>query len=78
MYDLGLTLRTSSCLGHLQCDNVDCDFLTGVHRSTPVNETGWEGISEKPFDVGSNLPLGSILDCKVYKIPPLCVMMVLL
>lgn len=65
-----LTSGTSSCLGHLRCENGDCDFLTRVHRTTSVNETVWDRISDKPFDVGSTPPVASTLVCKVCKAPP--------
>lgn len=72
MNDVGLSFRTSSCLGHLRCDNVDCDFFTRAHRTTPVNETEWEGIADKPFDIRSDIPSGSTVVCKVCKVPPVC------
>lgn len=72
MNDLSLTFRTSSCLGHLGCDNRDCDFHTRVDLTTLVNETKWEGISDRTFDVGSIPSSGSIVVCKVCKVPPPC------
>ena len=51
--DMGLTFRSSSCLGHLKCINVDCDYVTRVHRTSMANETEWEGVSSITFDVGS-------------------------
>lgn len=70
--DLGLTFHTSSCLGHLPCDNIDHNFLTRVHQTTPVNETKWEEIFERPFDVGSNHPSRSTVICKLCKVLPIC------
>ena len=73
MNDFHLTFRTSSCLGHLRCDNVACDFLSRVHRTTSVNETDWDGICDKPFPVGTNPPLDSTLVCSICKVPPTCI-----
>jgi hypothetical protein len=70
--DFGLIFRTSSCCGHLRCENVDCDYLTRVHRTTAVNETEWDGVSSFVFDVGTNPPRDSTLVCKCCKVPPSC------
>ena len=37
--DLKLLFCTSSCLGHLRCDNPACDYLQRDHKSSKVNET---------------------------------------
>ena len=71
--DLKLLFRTSSCLGHLRCDNPACDYLRRDHRTSRVNETEWEGLSEKVFDVGSKPPTGSTVVCKSCNVPPTCV-----
>jgi hypothetical protein len=70
--NLGLIFRTSSYCGHLQCENVECDFLTCVHRTATVNETEWDGVSSFVFDVRYNPPKGSTLVCKCCKVPPSC------
>jgi hypothetical protein len=36
--DMGLTFRSASCVGHLRCDNQDCEYLSRVHRTSQVNE----------------------------------------
>jgi hypothetical protein len=36
--DMGLTFRSTSCVGHLWCDNQDCEYLSRVHRTSQVNE----------------------------------------
>jgi len=71
--DLKLLFRTSSCLGHLRCDNPTCEYLQRDHRTSTVNETEWEGLSEKLFDVGSKPPIGSTVVCKSCNVPPTCV-----
>ena len=71
--DLKLLFRTSSCLGHLRCDNPACDYLRRDHRTSRVNETEWEGLSEKVFEVGSKPPTGSSVVCKSCNVPPTCV-----
>jgi hypothetical protein len=37
--DIGLTFRTSSCVGHLRYNNEDCEYLSRVHHTYPLNET---------------------------------------
>ena len=71
--DLKLLFRTSSCLGHLRCVNHACDYLQRDHMTSKVNETEWEGLSEKVFDVGSKPPDGSIVVCKSCNVHPTCV-----
>ena len=69
--DLKLLFRASSCLGHLRCDNRDCEYLQRDHKTSKVNETKWEGLSEKLFEVGSKP--GSTVVCKSCNVPPTCV-----
>jgi hypothetical protein len=38
-----------------------------------VNETEWEGLSKKLFEVGSKPPTGSTVVCKSCNVPPTCV-----
>jgi hypothetical protein len=47
--DTGLTFRSASCVGHLQCDYRDCEFLSRVHRTSQVNEMEWDGFTTTPF-----------------------------
>ena len=71
--DLKLTFRSSSCLGHLRCDNVKCEYLTRDNRTSVLNETEWDGKSEKLFEVGSKPPQSSTVVCKSCSTPPTCV-----
>ena len=71
--DLNLTFRTSSCLGHLRCDNADCEYLNRDQRTTPVKETEWDGISKKLFAVEDKPPGGSTVVCKSCNTPPTCI-----
>jgi hypothetical protein len=32
--DMGLTFRSASYVGHLRCDNQDCEYLSRVHRTS--------------------------------------------
>jgi hypothetical protein len=57
----------SSCLGHLQCDSVDCDYLTCTHHTLLVNKIVCDGISSFTREVRSEPPKGSIV-CKVCKV----------
>ena len=38
-----------------------------------VNETEWEGLSEKVFEIGSTPPTGSTIVCTTCNVPPTCV-----
>jgi hypothetical protein len=31
--DMGLTFRSTSCVGHLRCDNQDCEYLSRVYHT---------------------------------------------
>ena len=45
--DLRLLIRASFCLGHLRCNNHNSEYLHRDHMTFRVNETEWEGLSEK-------------------------------
>jgi hypothetical protein len=47
--DMGLTFRSTSCVGHLHCDNQDCEYLNHVHRTSQVNEMERDGFTTTPF-----------------------------
>jgi hypothetical protein len=32
--DMGLMFRSASCIGHLRCDNQNCEYLSHVHRTS--------------------------------------------
>ena len=72
MNDMGLSFRMSSCLGHLQCTNDHCNYVSRVHKPTPANETEWDGASYVPFDVDSPPPKNSTVLCKLCQTPPSC------
>jgi hypothetical protein len=71
--DMGLTFRSASCVGHLRCDNQDCEYLSRVHRTSQVNEMEWDGFTTTPFQVGCQPPCQSSIICKIYKTPPACI-----
>jgi hypothetical protein len=50
--DMGLTFRSTSCVGHLRCDNQDCEYLSRVHRTSLVNEMEWDDFTITSFQVG--------------------------
>ena len=54
--DAGLTFRMSSCIGHIQCNNSSCAYLSRIHRTAPTNNTEWKGSTTTPFTVGSPPP----------------------
>jgi hypothetical protein len=69
--DMSLTFRTSTCIGHLRCENQDCKYTSRIHRSSPVNEREWDGFTVTIIPVGQPAPAGSTLVCKIYKVPPI-------
>jgi hypothetical protein len=70
---MGLTFRTSSCVGHLRCNNDDCKYLSRVHHTYPLNETEWDGSTPTSFLAGGQPPSASSILCKICKTPPSCV-----
>jgi hypothetical protein len=71
--DMSLTFRTSTCIGHLRCENQDCEYTSRIHRTSSVNEWEWDGFTMTPIPVGQPAPEGSTLVCKICKVPPICV-----
>jgi hypothetical protein len=69
--DMSLTFRTSTCIGHLRCENQDCEYTFRIHRTSPVNERKWDGFTVTTIPVGQPAPAGSTLVCKIGKIPPI-------
>ncbi len=68
--DCGLVFRRSTCAGHLECQNDDCDFL--VRNPGTRNCMQWVGQVATPFNVGASPPEGSSFHCKICFHPPSC------
>jgi hypothetical protein len=43
--DMSLTFCTSTCIGHLRCENQDCKYTSRIHRTSPVNERESDGFT---------------------------------
>jgi hypothetical protein len=71
--DMSLTFRTSTCIGHLRCENQDCEYTSRIHRTSPVNERDWDGFTVTTIPVGQPALAGSSLVCKICKVPPICI-----
>ncbi len=71
--DVGLAFRSSTCVGHLQCQNPSCDYLQRAHRTSKVNDTEFEGFTKDPFPLSGIVPSGSTLVCRICKEPPKCI-----
>ena len=71
--DFGLSFRSSSCVGHLRCNNKECEYLIRRPRIFEVNETEFEGCTLQAFVVDQAPPTESTLVCKVCKEPPSCI-----
>jgi hypothetical protein len=71
--DMGLTFCSFSCVGHLRCDNQDCEYLNHVRCTSQVNEMEWDGFTTISFQIGCQPPSQSSIICKICKTPPACV-----
>ena len=71
--DVRLTFCTSTCIGHLRCENQECEYTTCIHCTSSVNEREWDGFTVTTFPIGQPAPVGSTLVCKICKVPPICV-----
>jgi hypothetical protein len=71
--DVGLAFRSSTCVGHLQCQNPSCDYLQRAHRTSKVNDTEFDGFTKEPFPLSGIVPSGSTLVCRICKQPPKCI-----
>ena len=70
--NLNLIFRSSICVGHLQCQNPECDYLKRSCRMLALNDMGFDGFSKEPFAVSGPPLSGSTLVCKICKEPPKC------
>ena len=71
--NMSLTLRTSTCVGHLYCENQDCEYTSRIHNTSLVNKLEWDGFTMMKILVGQPTPTGSSLVCKICKILPVCI-----
>jgi hypothetical protein len=71
--DVGLAFRSSTCVGHLQCQNLSCDYLQRAHRTSKVNDTEFDGFTKESFPLSGIVPSGSTLVCRICKEPPKCI-----
>jgi hypothetical protein len=71
--DVGLAFRSSTCVGHLQCQNPSCDYLQRTHRTSKVNDTEFEGFTKDPSPLSGIVPSGSTFVCRICKEPPKCI-----
>ena len=70
--NLNLTFRSSICIGHLQCQNLECDYLKRSYRTSTLNDMEFDGFSKESFAVSGPPLFGSTLVCKICKEPPKC------
>jgi hypothetical protein len=71
--DMSLTFRTSTYIGHLRCENQNCEYTSRIHRTSLVNEQEWDGLTMTTIPVGQPAPTELSLVCKIYKVPPVCI-----
>ena len=65
--DFGLSFRSSSCVGHLRCNNKECEYLIRRPRIFEVNETEFEGCTLQAFVVDRPPPTDSTLFARCVK-----------
>jgi hypothetical protein len=71
--DMSLAFRTSTCVGHLHCENHDCEYTSRIHRTSLVNEMEWDGLTSTTFPVGQPTLVGSSLVSKICKVSLICI-----
>jgi hypothetical protein len=71
--DLNLTFRSSTCIGHLRCENHDCEYTSRIHRTFPINEREWDGFTVTTILVGQPTPARSSFVYKICKVRPVCI-----
>ena len=64
-----LKFRKSYYIGHLVCENSQCEYLK---RASKKNEVEWSGYTVIPFTTSGCPPKQSTLVCMVCKMPPTC------
>jgi hypothetical protein len=70
---LNLTFRTSTCIGHLRCENLDCEYTARIHRTSLVNEMEWVGFTPTTFLARLAALDGSSVVYKICIVPPICI-----
>jgi hypothetical protein len=71
--DMSLMFRTSTCVGHLRCENLDCEYTSRIHCTSLVNELEWDGFTVTTIPIGQPVPAGSSLVCKICIVPSVCI-----
>ena len=70
--NLNLTFCSSICVGHLQCQNPECDYLKRSCKTLALNDMEFDGFSKESFVVRGPPPIRSTLVCKICKDAPKC------
>ena len=68
-YDINLTFRTSTCVGHLYCKNQDCKYTAHIYCTSPMNEMEWNWFTPTTFLARQAAFDGSPLCAKSIKFP---------
>ena len=68
--NLNLTFRSSSCIGHLHCENPHCKYFQHTHRASSFNEIEFDGFSKEPFLIVGLPLLDSRLFARCARSPP--------
>jgi hypothetical protein len=76
--DMSLTFCTSTYVGHLHCENEDCEYTSRIHRTSLVNELEWDGFTKTTIPVGQPAPVGSSLSARSVKFHQSILQLVLL
>ena len=65
--DVGVAVCSSTCIGHLQCQNWSCDYLQRAHHASKVNNMEFEGFIKYIFFLSSIVSFRSNTVCMIYK-----------
>ena len=70
---MSFTFCTSTCIGHFQYKNQDCEHTSHIHRTSLVNDWEWDGFTVSTILVGQLALAGLSLIYKIYKVPLVCI-----
>ena len=68
--DLDLVFWSSTCGGHLECQNPYCNNLHHAYCTSSVNDIEFDSFTKEPFPIGGLMFSFSTLICKICKEPP--------
>ena len=71
--DMSLMFCTSTCIGHLRCENQDCKYTSHIHLTSLVHELEWDGFTVTTIPIRQPIPARLSLICEICKVPRVCI-----